>query len=90
VVRTTATEDRGIDELWDAIRAHRDHLDGTGALEERRRSRLRDEVRAIALARLATDVDRACTSPEFDALMAKVDAREVDPYTAAASVLRGL
>ena len=87
IVRTVATDGEGIDALWDAIRDHRAHLEGTGELTRRRRDRLRDEVRAIVLARLAADVDARCSDDGFDALLARVDARELDPYAAAASLL---
>jgi LAO/AO transport system kinase len=87
IVRTVATDGDGIDALWDAIRDHRAHLEATGELTRRRRDRLRDEVRAIVLARLAADVDARCSDDGFDALLARVDARELDPYAAAASLL---
>ena len=81
----------GIDLLWDAIRSHRAHLDDTGELAHRRRDRLRDEVRAIVLARLAAQVDaRVASDDGFDALLDRVDARELDPYAAAARLLDGV
>ena len=87
VVRTVATTGEGVADLWRAIAAHRFFLQTSGGLAERRHARLRDEVRAIALARLAAGVDERCAAPEFDAVMARVDAREVDPYAAAALVM---
>src|SRR5262249_44818598 len=90
VVRTVATDGRGTDELWTAITAHRDHLEHTGELGTRRRARLRDEVRAIALARLDRDLRRSCAAPAFASLVARVVAREVAPYTAAALLLDDL
>jgi LAO/AO transport system kinase len=91
IVRTVATDDVGIDALWDAIRSHRAHLDETGELTQRRRGRLRDEVRAIVLARLAAEVDaRVAADDGFDAVLARVDARELDPYAAAATLLDGV
>ena len=87
LVRTVATTGDGVTDLWDAVRAHRTFLESTGGLAARRHARLRDEVRAIALARLGAAVDARCRAPEFDAVMARVDAREVDPYAAAALVM---
>jgi GTPase len=88
IVRTVATDGQGTDELWNAVGAHREHLERSGELAHRRRQRLREEVRAIAHARLAADLDaRASADGAFDALMARVDARELDPYSAAAMLL---
>ncbi|MFA5884096.1 MAG: methylmalonyl Co-A mutase-associated GTPase MeaB [Acidimicrobiia bacterium] len=87
LVRTVATTGSGVDDLWAAVRRHREFLEATGGLAARRQARLRDEVRAIALARLAAAVDARTKVAEFDAVMARVDAREVDPYTAAALVM---
>jgi LAO/AO transport system kinase len=83
-----ATTGEGVDAVWDAIVAHRGALETSGALVARRHARLREEVRAIALARLAARVDERCRDPEFDAVMARLEARELDPY-AAASLLEG-
>jgi LAO/AO transport system kinase len=87
IVRTVATDGDGIDALWDAILSHRAHLEETGELARRRHGRLRDEVRAIVLARLAVEVDERSAGDAFDALLARVDAREIDPYAAAEALL---
>jgi LAO/AO transport system kinase len=88
IVRTVATDATGIDALWTAIRDHRTFLEQSGELATRRRDRLRDEVRAIAVARLTAEIDARCAdTPAFDALMEKVDARELDPYAAATRLL---
>ncbi|MBM3661194.1 MAG: methylmalonyl Co-A mutase-associated GTPase MeaB, partial [Actinobacteria bacterium] len=86
VVRAVATTGEGVDEVWATVRAHREFLEATGRLAAQRRDRLRAEVRAIAVARLAARVDAWARSPEFEAVLARVDAREVDPYGAAAQV----
>lgn len=88
VVRTVASEGRGAEAVWEAVGAHRAHLEATGALGERRRARLRDEVRDIARARAVAAVDDRCAGPEFDALVARVAAHEIDPDTAATHLAR--
>ena len=52
IVRTVATTGDGIDELWDAIGAHREFLESSGAVVERRRERLVDELRGLVAERL--------------------------------------
>ena len=88
ILRTVATDGQGIEELWDEIGRHRAYLEESGELARRRRDRLHDEVRAIVLARLAAEVDaRVASDGGFDALLARVDARELDPYAAAEAML---
>ncbi|MEM9464438.1 MAG: methylmalonyl Co-A mutase-associated GTPase MeaB [Actinomycetota bacterium] len=45
ILMTTATDGAGVAAMWDAIAAHRDHLDATGGLSGRRTQRFRYEVR---------------------------------------------
>jgi LAO/AO transport system kinase len=87
VVETVATDSTGIDALHDAIQAHRAHLERDGELDRRRRARVRDELRSILVARLARAADTACDGPRFDALVARVANRELDPYRAAEELL---
>jgi len=88
ILRTVATDGQGIEELWDEIGRHRAYLEESGELARRRRDRLHDEVRAIVLARLAAEVDaRVASDDGFDALLARVHARELDPYAAAEAML---
>ena len=44
VVATSATKEEGIDEMWDAVQAHRAHLEDNGGLQLKRRARLFREV----------------------------------------------
>ena len=88
ILLTVATEGRGIDELWDAVVAHRAFLEADGRLTGRREARLRDELRGIVLGRLAADVDALCHGPAFDAVVHDVATRAVDPYTAAQKIMR--
>jgi LAO/AO transport system kinase len=87
VVETVATDGRGIDALAAAIGEHRAHLTADGRLAERRVAHLRDEIRAIVVARLAAQASERCAGPAFDALVEAVAARDVDPYTAATRLL---
>ena len=52
VIRTEATRGEGIEELVAALQQHREHIRAGGSLAERRRRNLRNEVLAIATARL--------------------------------------
>jgi LAO/AO transport system kinase len=83
IVETVATEARGVDELWDAVLAHRAFLEADGRLERRRRARLREEVRAIVAARVLAGLADVCEGERFESLVERVAARELDPYAAA-------
>jgi LAO/AO transport system kinase len=87
IVPTVATEDRGIDDLWDAIERHRAFVESDGRLAARRSARLRGELRAIVADRIAREAGDVCTGDRFDAAVASIAARDVDPYTAADALL---
>jgi LAO/AO transport system kinase len=67
---------------------HRGYLEADGRLERRRDARLRDELRAIVHERLRAGADERCRGERFDRLVAKVAARELDPYAAADELLQ--
>jgi LAO/AO transport system kinase len=69
IVQTTATSGEGVEQLWEAISAHRRFLVETGALERRRRERVRDEVRELVRAQLARLAEDCCRGPRFEAIV---------------------
>jgi LAO/AO transport system kinase len=87
VLRTVATERTGIAELWDTLRAHREFLETNGLVEERRRRRVRDEIRAIVAEQLREQATALGSGARFEALVDRVTAREIDPFAAAAALL---
>ncbi|HZJ25598.1 MAG TPA: methylmalonyl Co-A mutase-associated GTPase MeaB [Acidimicrobiia bacterium] len=87
IIQTVATTGAGVDELWTAIGEHRSFVEQGGELARRRRHRLRAELRAIVVARLHADADERLDGDRFDALVERVAAREVDPYTAVDELL---
>src|SRR4051812_38673450 len=89
IIEAVATTGDGVDELFDAITAHRAHLESTGEADTRRRARLRDELRALVAAHMQERADAVCSGPGFDAIVEEVAARTRDPYSAADALLRG-
>jgi LAO/AO transport system kinase len=87
IVRTVATTGEGVDELWAAIGRHRAHLEADGRLAERRRDRLRAELRSIVAERLAERAQALCAGPEFDAIVDDVQSHRRDPYSAVDELL---
>ncbi|MFI5053837.1 MAG: methylmalonyl Co-A mutase-associated GTPase MeaB [Acidimicrobiia bacterium] len=89
VVETVATADRGIDELHDAIAAHRGYLTASGELRVRRERRIADELRALVLDRFLARADDMCSGDRFAAAVRDVAAGLSDPYTAATDLSDG-
>jgi LAO/AO transport system kinase len=87
VLKTVATEGTGVAELWDALRAHREFLETNGLVEARRRDRARDELRTIIAEQLREQANALGSGDRFEALVDRVAARELDPFTAAAELL---
>src|ERR1700693_1273319 len=83
IVRTVATTGEGVDQLFDAVVAHRAHLEATGDAEARRRDRLREELRGLVAADMAERAATPCSGPRFETIVDEVAARTRDPYTAA-------
>lgn len=89
VLETIATEGKGLGELWAAIKAHRKKLEEIGELESRRRDRIAKEISQIVAARVQDSLRRD-SADELEKLVARVTAREIDPYTAAEALLETL
>ena len=90
VMRTIAATGEGIPELVQTLADHKDALRKHAKLESKRRQQAEHEIIEVLRERVTRDAlkDRA----RFDALVARVAARELDPYAAAetfsASALR--
>jgi LAO/AO transport system kinase len=88
IVRTEANRGKGIDELVERLDQHRAHLLAAGTLAERRRRNLRNEVLAIATARLRRRLEADLESDDtFQELLEEVVQRRIDPASAAGSLL---
>jgi LAO/AO transport system kinase len=70
-------------ELWEAVLAHRRHLERTGQLAERRARRAGEELRTIIARSLEQRALGIAGGERFGALQAAVVARRTDPYQAA-------
>lgn len=83
VVRTVAATGEGVSGLWDAIESHKAHLAEDARLDQRRRSHVRDELRAIVVAAIEARVRSRLDGPEFETIVDEVVAGRRDPYSAA-------
>jgi LAO/AO transport system kinase len=88
IVKTEAVHGRGVSELVQRLEEHRAHILAEGTLQERRGRNLRNEVLAIATARMRRRLEEELGGDErFQQLIAEVVQRRLDPASAAAQLL---
>jgi len=82
VVKTVAVNDEGVTDLWDAIQAHRNHLENTGRFIEKRRDRTRMETLRMIHNELFRRVrQRLQDNGHLDRLVDEILERKRDPYS---------
>jgi LAO/AO transport system kinase len=80
--------DEGVAELAERLEEHRAFIEAEGSLSERRRRNLMNEVLALATYRMRRELEASVREdPEIQELLDRVVAREIDPATAATTVL---
>jgi LAO/AO transport system kinase len=89
IVATVATDGGGVDELWEAIRSHRAHQEGSGELARRRAARRREELAKIVVERLRARAEEVCGGDAFEAVHARIERGDLDPWSAADELLGG-
>jgi LAO/AO transport system kinase len=87
VLLASAQSGEGLAEVVEKLDAHLAWAQGSGALEQRRLKRARDEVESIALTALRRRWGGTSNRDRLDDLAARVLRGELDPYAAADAVL---
>jgi LAO/AO transport system kinase len=87
IVRTSAANDEGVGDLWDAISKHRAWLEESGELARRRAERLDHELQEIVVRQLEARARELCGGERWDAVRRSVLDLRVDPWTAAEELL---
>jgi len=88
IVKTEAIRGEGVEELADKLAEHRAYIHGEGTLSERRRRNLMNEVLGLATFRMRRELEASLRDdPAVQELLDRVVAREIDPATAATTVL---
>jgi LAO/AO transport system kinase len=87
IVKTEATTGRGVAELWDTIQAFRVHSEATRVrrLKTRSEFRMRELLTHGFLAHLEK---RVLGNGELQQVLDRIAVRDIDPYTAAADILK--
>ena len=90
IVPSVATSGEGIEEIWQAIKDHRKHLESSGELAVTRRRRLELEFRRAMTDELTTRAEASAGKQVLTALVEQVTLREIDPWTAARRIVAEL
>ena len=89
IVRTSAQDGTGVEELVRAIEEHAAWSRGSGTLDERRAGAARQEVEALLRDALVKRLESRIGSQRVSDAVARVAKRELDPYRAVDELLEG-
>jgi LAO/AO transport system kinase len=90
IIRTEAARGEGAEELLEKLAEHRKYIQDEGTLSERRRRNLMNEVLAIATFRMRRELEESIREdPNVQELLDQVVSRELDPASAATTILEG-
>jgi LAO/AO transport system kinase len=88
IIRTESIRGEGVPELAEKLAEHHAHIVAQGTLSRRRRRNLMNEVLSIATFRLRRELEESVREdPEVQELLDRVVSRELDPASAATSIL---
>ncbi len=87
IVETIAFTLKGVKPLWEAIKRHHEFLKRSGELDERRKKRAREEIKAIVTGEVERMVEEKLRKRESEKLIKAVVERRLDPYSAAERVM---
>jgi LAO/AO transport system kinase len=83
IVRTSAINDEGIEQLADTLQKHRDYLTESGMLAERAERQVRSEVEALILHAAINALKAKTSEAEWQQLVEEITNRQRDPYSVA-------
>lgn len=87
ILMTRGDQGEGIEELRDTIYEHREYLEESGRLENRRRSSLREFVVSWATGRLEKEMQERLNRENAE-IMERVYSRDLDPISASEEIFR--
>jgi len=91
VVKTVATEDTGTGDLVEKLHSHREYLTQSGKFLERRKERVKTEIRKMVEERIGAQVKSFVEGQSsFNAMVEEVVARKKDPYACARELTESL
>jgi len=89
IIRTIATENEGITELFQAIQAHAKHLEKSGKLDEKKQENIRHRLQAILESSLYQRIkDKFSISATLEQVLKDILSGSKDIYSAADEILQ--
>ena len=80
--RTIASKGEGIEAVVDSIEEHQKYLNDSGEIVKIRKARIKNEVTAMLNDKVNRYIDKnVVATDEFDALVEKLQGREIEPYS---------
>jgi LAO/AO transport system kinase len=86
IVKTSATSGQGVDQLWHEIGRFRAH--SADKRVNRQRARQEYRLRELLSHRFMQHAEQTLAPGEFERIVSGIAAREMDPYSAAADIMR--
>jgi LAO/AO transport system kinase len=80
VVKTVASKNKGVDELYEYIFMHKEYLEKKGKLEEKRKEHLVKQINELVSSRLENKFWSQDKKDKLDESIGKISKREVTPY----------
>lgn len=91
IVKTQAVSGEGIEELWEKLQEHRRFFSQDQRFQERRCQQIREEIYSIINERVERKIRHELLGDfRFSQLLEKVARREIDPYTAADTLMEAV
>lgn len=89
IIRTIATEGRGITDLFQAIQKHRTYLETSGKLSEKKRKTIRNKLKSLFESQLFQQISELILPPEvIEKIVEDVISGSKDVYTAVDEILQ--
>ena len=88
VIKTSALEGTGVQELIDAITTHRQWGSESGESRERSLEAMRTEVKVLLRERVLRDLERGLDDKGLEDVVARVADKSLDPYSAVDALLK--
>jgi LAO/AO transport system kinase len=87
IVQCVASDGTGVEDLWTEVTRHREYLERSGDLDQRREKRLLEELRGVLVSRIEREVKSGEEGARWEEVKNALLKREIDPYQAAENLL---
>ena len=82
VLKVIASENQGIEKVWEEVQTHRNYLIRNELFEQMRKDHARHELLALIQASLFERLESGSYAHQVDTLVEQITQRQIDPYSA--------